>query len=121
MNEFYQYLTENPDTIVIDVRAPNELLTGSVAAAININIEDPSFNTTIAKLDKNSKYAVYCKLGGRSQKAINIMAELGFTNVFPIAGALDNWVVVGYPIFVPYLPDSAKAKLRELLLTIEEL
>ncbi|MFZ3385598.1 MAG: rhodanese-like domain-containing protein, partial [Candidatus Hydromicrobium sp.] len=41
----------------------------------------------------------YCKSGGRSRNAANILVENGFTQIYDMGGILD-WIDKGYPISV---------------------
>jgi phage shock protein E len=45
-------------TEFMDVRTPSEYAAGHIAGAINIDVEAPTFNVEIAKLEKNATYAV---------------------------------------------------------------
>ena len=38
----------------------------------------------IDELDKNKTYLVYCKVGGRSGMAMDLMGELGFQKIYNI-------------------------------------
>ena len=68
--------------IIIDVREPNEYASGHVDGAINI---PPSALMSGAKaldnLDRNTMLIVYCRTGSRSNVAIELLKQIGFTNV----------------------------------------
>lgn len=66
---------------VIDVRTPQEFATGHVQGAKNIDVQASTFDTEIAKLDKNATYVVYCRSGNRSAAAIKKMTAAGFTSL----------------------------------------
>ena len=55
---------ENPQ--LIDVRTPREFEKGNIAGSKMINIKDRTFETEMAKLDKNRPLFIYCQAGGRS-------------------------------------------------------
>ena len=74
--------TDNPDFILLDVRTPQEFSTGHIKGALNINFSAPDFTSKIDELDKSATYLVYCKVGGRSSKAMKLMQEKGFKKVF---------------------------------------
>jgi len=63
---------------IIDVRTPEEFNTGTISEAQNINIYDSDFESKIDKLDKNTPIFVYCKSGGRSANASQLLQEKGF-------------------------------------------
>ena len=74
--------TDNPKFILLDVRTPQEFSTGHIKGALNINFSAPDFASKIDELDKSATYLVYCKVGGRSSKAMKLMQEKGFKKVF---------------------------------------
>lgn len=74
--------------VLLDVRTPDEFATGHLQGAVNIDVEDPAFDTRIAALDKAGHYVVYCRTGRRSAIAVQSMKDAGFTDVVD-AGAID--------------------------------
>ena len=81
----------NPDFVVIDVRTPEEFADGYIENAINIDFRSETFRNKLNQLDKNETYLVYCRSGGRSANALNIMAELNFKEVYNILGGITAW------------------------------
>ena len=71
---------------------------GHLVNAINIDVENPSFATEIAKLDKTATYAVYCRSGRRSANAISTMKDAGFTNMFNLNAGVQEWAQAGLPL-----------------------
>ena len=90
--------TENPNFILLDVRTPQEFSTGHIKGALNINFSAPDFASKIDELNKSATYLVYCKVGGRSGKAMQVMQEKGFKKVFNIEGGIDKWQAGNLPI-----------------------
>jgi thioredoxin len=76
---------------IIDVRTPEEFNTGTISEAQNINIYDSDFESKIDKLDKNTPIFVYCKSGGRSANASQILQEKGFKKIFELKGGMMAW------------------------------
>ena len=67
---------------IIDVREPEEYQGGHVAGALNIPpAQLISGATQVGSLPKNSNIIVYCRSGSRSNVAMNILSNLGFTNI----------------------------------------
>ena len=72
----------NQKRIFIDVREPIEFQMGHVDGAINI----PPFDLMagapqLANVDKDTELIIYCKSGSRSHMAMQILSQLGFTNM----------------------------------------
>jgi phage shock protein E len=68
--------------LIIDVREPFEFSSGHAKGALNI---PPSELMTGAKqlnnTPRDTKLVVYCKTGSRSNVAIQILKQQGFTNL----------------------------------------
>ena len=93
---FAQYVTsEKP--ILIDVRTEAEFSAEHLEGAINIDYFDPVFHTRLRELDKNKKYAIYCRSGGRSVQTLLIMREMMFRSVFDLQGGIISWTRQGLP------------------------
>jgi phage shock protein E len=67
--------------LIIDVREPDEYASGHYKSAVNIPLSSIASSPQIAALDKDQHIVVYCRSGGRSQMAKQILASKGFTNV----------------------------------------
>jgi phosphoenolpyruvate carboxylase len=50
-----------------------------------------AFVYRLDELDKSKNIYVYCKSGGRSGQACQVMNQLGFENVFNLEGGFSNW------------------------------
>ncbi|HSN06683.1 MAG TPA: rhodanese-like domain-containing protein [Candidatus Angelobacter sp.] len=86
---------KQPGVVTIDVRTPPEYAAGHVDGAINIDVEAPTFDSEIAKLDKNTTYTVYCHSGRRSGIATDAMSKAGFTHVIDLQGGFPDLVNAG--------------------------
>lgn len=81
---------ENP--LIIDVRTAGEVAEGIIpGATIFADVNDATFDTTIATLDTSKSYIVYCRSGARSNKAADIMLSKGFKNIYNLSGGVLNW------------------------------
>jgi len=72
----------------IDVRTPEERATASIPGATLIN---EVVAQRLESLPKETPLVFHCHKGGRSQAAAEHFADLGFTNVFNVAGGIDAW------------------------------
>ncbi|MEV8273569.1 rhodanese-like domain-containing protein [Microbacterium sp. NPDC077184] len=77
------------DTVVVDVRTPAEYAGGHLDGAVNIDLQSPDFDATVAELDPAEEYIVYCASGNRSAQAVAVMeaAGLDVTDAGGIAAA----------------------------------
>ena len=85
MKKFFAFLIlfniqlQANDSIVVDVRTPQEFKSGHIENSINIEWEKiSSINNSIKK---EKKIYLYCRSGNRSQKATDILIKLGYSNV----------------------------------------
>lgn len=83
---------------VIDVRTPKEFQQGHLKNAQNIHLYDQDFGQRIDKLDKKQTVYVYCKAGGRSAEAVEIMQNHGFVNIIELDGGTDSWSEANLPL-----------------------
>lgn len=78
---------------LIDVRTAAEYQEGHIDDAINFDIlKRESFEKQLAALDKNQPVYIYCKKGGRSSRAAELMKEMGFTQLYDYSGGYGDWV-----------------------------
>lgn len=90
--------SQTAGVVTVDVRSASEFAGGHIANAINIDVEAPTFDAEIAKLDKTKTYAVYCHSGRRSGIATSKMADAGFTSLYNLDGGVIMWQTVGLPL-----------------------
>lgn len=82
-----QQVAANPQGVIImDVRTDGEVAEGMVPNAIQNDVNGNNFKENAAALDKNTTVYVYCRSGGRSQTASQILVEMGFTDVRNVEG-----------------------------------
>jgi phage shock protein E len=91
---------EAADRVVIDVRTPAEVAEGHLTGAMLLDIQDPGFRDAIAELPRDEAYFVYCRSGNRSGQAIDLMRELGFTDLVN-GGAYDDLARAGLDTTLP--------------------
>ena len=68
--------------IIIDVREPDEFLSGHVVGALNIPPSELMAGSK--KLDavtKDTELILYCKSGARSHSSMHILQAMGYTNL----------------------------------------
>lgn len=72
---------DSSDFIVLDVRTIEEYSSGHLKNTSNIDFLKADFKEQISKLDKSKTYKLYCRSGNRSGKALELMKNLGFSNL----------------------------------------
>jgi rhodanese-related sulfurtransferase len=97
VNEFSRIITQD-DVVILDVRTPEEFFEGFIEGAQHLDFYRVDFESEINALDKELKYAVYCRSGKRSGKAIEIMQKAAFHNLFNLDGGIIEWVGAGKPL-----------------------
>jgi len=88
--EFKAYMESNKVQIV-DVRTPDEFSAGNINGAVNIDFYSDAFKSKLETLDKNQPVLIYCKSGGRSSQALDVMKTMGFKTVLELEGGYSNW------------------------------
>jgi rhodanese-related sulfurtransferase len=89
-----QFESHIKDNHLIDVRTPEEVNQGIIEGAITINYYDDDFVQQFDSLfgnNKSQELYLYCRSGGRSFKALNILKQYGFSNVHHLEGGIKSW------------------------------
>ncbi len=81
----------NADFVILDVRTAGEFAEGHVENALNIDYYSETFEDELNQLDKTKTYLVYCRSGGRSRSAVDIMEGLNFREVYHMPGGIIQW------------------------------
>lgn len=94
---FSELSSSQPGTI-LDVRTPEEWAEGALKGATKINYKGDTFEQDIETLDKNIPVYVYCRSGGRSASAADVLKEKGFTKVYNLDGGITSWQENGFEV-----------------------
>lgn len=88
--EAYSMMNESEDLIIVDVRSSEEYSTGHIESAINIPVNEIGnrFKDEVTS-DTQTTILVYCKSGVRAKQASELLADLGYSNVYEFGGILD--------------------------------
>ncbi len=91
-NDWIKNISSYKKSIILDVRTVEEYEEISIPNAILANILEPNeFMDVVEKLEKKTKIFVYCRSGIRSQKACNILDQLGFKETYNLNGGILEW------------------------------
>ena len=105
---FNIYLHANNE-IVIDVRTPQEFQLGHIKDSINIEWQDIEKVKNMAT--KEQKIYLYCRSGNRSQKATDILVQLGYVDVENLGSISD---AANFLNVKPSKPNSSIISIPEL-------
>ncbi|WP_240008497.1 rhodanese-like domain-containing protein [Pseudaquidulcibacter saccharophilus] len=90
-------IANNAKVTIIDVRTPEEFAGGHVPNAVNIDFKSPEFAQNLKRLPKEKPYIVYCRTGHRSGLSMDAFKQLGFKDVYNVAGGITAWQGAGMP------------------------
>jgi phage shock protein E len=81
-----------PNTVVIDVRTPEEYNEGHIEGALLMDyMQTENFVKQVQSLDPAKNYILYCRTGKRSLNAANIMVSKGFKKVSDLKDGISEW------------------------------
>jgi rhodanese-related sulfurtransferase len=91
--EMYQ----REETVVIDVRRPDEYVAGHVANALSIPVDD--ILSRFDELSDSKKLLFICEVGVRSGLACEMAAAMGLSsdNLYNIEAGTGSWINAGHP------------------------
>jgi len=84
--------------MLIDVRTAGEVESGKIPEAVNIDFYSKDFSKEVAVLNKKESIFLYGAIHSRSEKALEVIKELGFENIYVLKEGIRGWEVAGYPI-----------------------
>jgi thioredoxin len=92
---FAEKIKTTTNAQILDVRTPQEFAGDHIENAKNSNWLNADFEKNATTLDQSKPVFVYCKAGGRSQKAAEKLAEMGFTTIYDLEGGMLKWEAAG--------------------------
>src|SRR3712207_9124463 len=84
----YTTLFRSGGVSVLDVREPHEYEVANIGARLIPLGELPE---RLVELGKDETLAVHCKTGGRSARAVQLLKEAGFQDVYNVKGGITAW------------------------------
>lgn len=98
ISDFEKKLQEVPNAQLVDVRTAEEYLRGHLRKSQNIDFNDENFETLVkTKLDKSKPVFLYCYSGRRSADASVFLKDLGYKQVYDMAGGFAKWTSSSKP------------------------
>ena len=84
-------MMDTQEVIVLDVREQDEFDAGHIPGAVLLPVGTITKNTAAAVIDDlDTVVLVYCRSGNRSKTASQVLADLGYTNVYEFGG-IKSW------------------------------
>jgi molybdopterin/thiamine biosynthesis adenylyltransferase/rhodanese-related sulfurtransferase len=80
---------EGDDALMVDVREPSEWDAGHIDGAIHIPLA--ALPARMNELPRDRDLVVYCAMGGRSARAVEMLRSAGFTRVSNLTGGYQAW------------------------------
>jgi rhodanese-related sulfurtransferase len=94
----FEKLVAGGKGLLLDVRTDGEYSEGHLNGATQIDFYRSDFQNEIAKLNKDVPVYIYCRSGGRSGQAAQMMKDMGFKEVYNLAGGIGAWQGSGKPV-----------------------
>ncbi len=82
-------LDSGEEIILLDVRTAEEYLSGHITGSILLPLDELDAKADETLKDKNAIIYVYCRSGRRSKIAAEMLAGMGYTQVFDLGGIID--------------------------------
>jgi len=76
--------------IIIDVRGRREFRENNINSSINIPLSDIKKDIQRYVKNKNKKLLICCQSGVRSARAVEILENMGYVEVYNLKGGLEN-------------------------------
>src|SRR5215218_9029769 len=81
-------LDNDEDVNVLDVREPHEYEVANIGVKLMPLGELPQ---RLAELDQDEYFVVHCKTGSRSARAVKLLQDAGYENVYNVKGGITAW------------------------------
>lgn len=86
------------NALFLDVREPDEYAQGHIASSVLLPLSQVEPVVVARMLPDNRHCIVVCKAGVRAQKAAQILAAAGISNLSILEGGMDAWTAAGLPV-----------------------
>ena len=95
-------MVQNGTSYFLDVRVPEDFALYRIPDSVSIPLAELEARTGEVPQDKD--VVIVCMISDDCLKARDILANAGFTRLYPMTDGIENWVLQGYP-FVGNFPD----------------
>lgn len=88
VQELNERITQKQDIFILDVRSPEEYQKTNMSGYL---IPLPELAQRLDELPHDKPIVIHCRLGRRSQVALELLQQAGFTNVQSLIGGIEEW------------------------------
>ena len=88
VEELARMREQGADFFLLDVREVHEV---AIATIGGVHIPLGEVAKRIDEIPRDRKVVVHCKMGGRSAKAVAALRQLGYEDVWNVAGGIHAW------------------------------
>jgi rhodanese-related sulfurtransferase len=89
-------MIDKGDVFILDVRTQEEYDAEHIRNSTLIPVQDLS--KRLNEVPRDRKILVYCRTGGRSTTASEILVNNGFTQIYNMKGGITEWTKAGYGV-----------------------
>jgi rhodanese-related sulfurtransferase len=89
-------MIDNGEVFILDVRTQEEYDAGHIRGSMLIPVQ--VLKERLDEIPKDKKILVYCRTGGRSTQASQILIDNGFKAVYNMKGGIVDWTGAGYEV-----------------------
>ncbi len=104
VNAAKDFAAHHENAVIMDVRTPVEYEMSHITGAVNVNVQDESFEDMVGALDPSKTYIVHCTKNpadGRSSRALATLQSLGFKHLYSLEGGYVAWQDAKLPLTQP--------------------
>ena len=101
VNAAKEFVARHENAVIMDVRTPVEYEMSHIPGAVNVNVQDESFEGMVVALDPTKTYIVHCARNpgnGRSNRALETLQSLGFKHLYSLEGGYVAWKDAELPL-----------------------
>jgi len=89
-----------PRPQLVDVRTPNEWVSGHIAGAVHVPITELGSRIDVLKLDPKRPIVAICRSAHRSVPAVRLLRQHGFDSACQLQGGMLAWLKAGLAVEV---------------------
>ena len=94
--ESFQKLADEADTVMIDIREPEEYRSGHIPGASSTPLR--MLAESWKELPQDRTILLVCRSGRRSSRALHMLEDVGLTKIFALQGGVLAWRARGFPL-----------------------